>query len=406
MHLLQLVCCWFLVAGFLPWAAGGRPPEEKADMSYQAKVFVEIADACGHGCCNPIGGGACPKPIGIAQVQQVLEEHVRQLLGQAAAARSRSSRLARSKWGRPGCGHPAASSGGRIGEAANPEPLKVLSANCTSIKGAWRKLLAAKPALLILQEVRCSGTELGELARAAGCQVVYGEELEGIVLVAVFAWEGSLAKVSKCPSGQSHHVQWTVGGQKVQVRNGYFQGATAQDKQFLETELTNWLEQAELDGEPTLVAGDFNATRAELEVSGWFEAAGWFELGGTKQPATCLPSIGQPRRLDWLLASRGLQPALRGEAAVRWDLGLKPHAGQEFWVELKEKRRYQKWVPATPLAPLGQAPSYKLEPRTPCSLGLAPSYKQQAGRRPERSLGETPSYKLEPCAPCSLGQAP
>ena len=68
MHLLQLVCCWFLVAGFLPWAAGGRPPEEKADMSYQANFFVEIADVCGHGCCNPIGGGACPKPIGIAQV--------------------------------------------------------------------------------------------------------------------------------------------------------------------------------------------------------------------------------------------------------------------------------------------------------------------------------------------------
>ena len=181
---------------------------------------------------------------------------------------------------------------------------------------------------------------------------MYGEELEGIVLVAAFAWEGTLTKVSKCPTGQSHHFQWAMGGQSVQVRNGYFQGATAQDRQCTEAELTSWLEQAELYGEPTLVAGDFNATRAELEVSGWFEAAGWFELGGTGQPATCLPSKGQPRRLDWLLASRGLQPALRGEATVRWDLGLKPHAGQEFWVELKEKRQYQKWVPATPLAPL------------------------------------------------------
>jgi hypothetical protein len=118
MHLLQLVCCWFLVAGFLPWAAGGRPPEETSNLSYHANFFLEIVG------------------------QQVLEEHVRQLLGQAAAARSRSSRLARSKWVRPGCGHPAASSGGRIGEAANPGPLKVLSANCTSIKGlggsCWR----------------------------------------------------------------------------------------------------------------------------------------------------------------------------------------------------------------------------------------------------------------------------
>jgi hypothetical protein len=220
-------------------------------------------------------------------------------------------------------------------------------------------LVAAKPDLLILQEVRCSTSELAELARQEACQVVFGEEVEGGVLVAAFAWAGSLQKISRCPTGQSHHFTWQMGSQKLQVRNGYFQGAVAQDRQFAEAELASWLEQAELSGEPTLVAGDFNAVQSELEASCWYEAAGWFELGGPQQPATCLPSKGQPRRLDWLLASRGLQPALRGQATVRWDLGLKPHAVQEFWVELQEKRRYSKWVPATPLAPLEQAPSRK-----------------------------------------------
>ena len=80
---------------------------------------------------------------------------------------------------------------------------------------------------------------------------------------------------------------------------------------------TEWLEAAEVSGEPTLIAGDFNATPDELPVSRWFAAAGWQELGGLLQPATCLPSRGQPRHIDWLLASRGLRPAVRGPAVVR-----------------------------------------------------------------------------------------
>ncbi len=56
--------------------------------------------------------------------------------------------------------------------------------------------------------------------------------------------------------------------------------------------------------------------------------------------------------LDWLLASRGVLPALRGDAEVRWDLGLNPHAAQVFRVELQENRSFTKWHPATPVAPL------------------------------------------------------
>ena len=139
----------------------------------------------------------------------------------------------------PKCCQVAGCKGGRIGEAANPGPAKVLSANCTSLKGAWKKLVAAKPDLLILQEVRCSTSELAELARQEGCQVVYGEELGGGVLVAACAWAGSLQKISRCPTGQSHHFTWQMGSQKQKVRDGYFQGAVLQDRQFAEAELAS-----------------------------------------------------------------------------------------------------------------------------------------------------------------------
>ena len=63
------------------------------------------------------------------------------------------------------------------------------------------------------------------MASKAGCQVVYGEELEGMVLVAAFAWTGALQKISRSPTGLSHHCQWKIGGQSLHVRNGYFQGS-------------------------------------------------------------------------------------------------------------------------------------------------------------------------------------
>ena len=107
-----------------------------------------------------------------------------------------------------------------------------------------------------------------------------------------------------------------------------------------------------MSGDPTLIAGDFNATQAELPVSRWFAAAGWQELGGLEQPATCLPSRGQPRRIDWLLASRGLLPAIRGPAIVRWDVGVRSHAVHLVKVDLTEHRMFPKWHCATPLAPL------------------------------------------------------
>ena len=143
-------------------------------------------------------------------------------------------------------------------------------------------------------------------------------------LVAVLARTGTLSRGAKCPCGQAHHCRWQVGGQFMGVRNGYFQGGTQLARDASDRVLSEWLEAAEESGEPTLIAGDFNATQNEPPASVWFAAAGWQELGGLQQPATCLPSRGQPRRIYGLLASRGLLPAVRGLAEVRWDIGVKP----------------------------------------------------------------------------------
>ena len=127
---------------------------------------------------------------------------------------------------------------------------------------------------------------LHKLAADAGCQLVHGDEVEGEILVAVLARQGSLTKVAACPSGQTHRCRWQMGGQHLHIRNGYYQGGAQCDRDASDLVFAEWLEAAEVSGEPTLIAGDFNATQAELPISRWFTAAGWQELGGLRQPAT------------------------------------------------------------------------------------------------------------------------
>ena len=76
-----------------------------------------------------------------------------------------------------------------------------------------------------------------------------------------------------------------------------------------------------------------------------------------------------------MLASRGLLPAIRGLAAVRWDIGVKPHAVQTVKVDLTERRTFPKWHRATPLAAL-------MAERAVAPSGEVETAQQQAGLRP------------------------
>ena len=77
--------------------------------------------------------------------------------------------------------------------------MTVIVGNVTSLKGAWVKLLTAGADLLVVQEARCTAAELTDLARQQNCQVVFGAEVEGVVLVAAFAWQGGLRKGPQMP---------------------------------------------------------------------------------------------------------------------------------------------------------------------------------------------------------------
>ncbi len=75
---------------------------------------------------------------------------------------------------------------------------------------------------------------------------------------------------------------------------------------------------------PCMVFGDLNM---DLSVSpGWAAAhmAGWRDIGQGAGP-TCLPTRGQPSRLDYALANREAQ-AFVHSFQLRWDLGIPTHA--------------------------------------------------------------------------------
>ncbi len=97
------------------------------------------------------------------------------------------------------------------------------------------KLLTGETDQLVTQAARCTAGELETMPKQQKCQVVYGAEVEGCILVAAFAWQGVLQRVSNCPSGTAHHFKWQTGGQRLAVRSGYLQGATRQEKDHVET---------------------------------------------------------------------------------------------------------------------------------------------------------------------------
>ncbi len=53
-----------------------------------------------------------------------------------------------------------------------------------------------------------------------------GAEVDGAVLVAAFAWAGTLQKVAECPSGTAHTFWLRMGSQRVQMYNGHLRGTS------------------------------------------------------------------------------------------------------------------------------------------------------------------------------------
>ena len=67
---------------------------------------------------------------------------------------------------------------------------------------------------------------------------------------------------------------------------------------------------------PAIIGADLNTLLEFLPASAWFSACGWVDLNAPQ--ATCLPSQGEARRIDCLLANRNLVPLLPSQALDSW----------------------------------------------------------------------------------------
>ena len=96
---------------------------------------------------------------------------------------------------------------------------------------------------------------------------------------------------------------------------------TEQQQQELGNTLAAFLEHCEAGGAPLAVlTGDMNMTGQEAPLASWLDLCQWSD---TSDRPTCLAGK-DPRRLDWMIVSRGLQHRVTGRH-LRWDTGLATH---------------------------------------------------------------------------------
>ena len=251
------------------------------------------------------------------------------------------------RWsGRPSCGV-------RFGEAANPghPHLRLLVANVTSWRGSWRGLVAAGADVYCVQEARVpddNGSVAAAVdgARRRGLRMQLGAAGDGTHLLAFVHREGlhglrAVGMVGLAPE-QARRLQYAVlhlGGHRalhiVQVY-GHADGlAAADDNEALLIAAVSWLRS--LGGVPALLVGDFNLVLRGTSVEPLLAMAGWRDLLARAGP-TCLPSSGNPSRIDHVLANGATMEHVV-TAGLRWDLGLATHAALEVELAVEAPER-------------------------------------------------------------------
>jgi ribonuclease HI len=88
---------------------------------------------------------------------------------------------------------------------------------------------------------------------------------------------------------------------------------------------------------PALIVGDLNVSLANTAIDAPLAMAGWVDVLASAGP-TCIPSVGAPSRIDYVIASRPAAAFIKS-ASIRWDLGLATHAALlvDMEVEAAEK---------------------------------------------------------------------
>ncbi|CAK0820999.1 unnamed protein product [Prorocentrum cordatum] len=256
--------------------------------------------------------------------------------------------------------------GVRVGEASLPGPeglaATVVVANVTRWSASWRGLLAADPAVVCAQEARIPSAEAeaaAAAARARGLTLHPGQEQEGEHLLAAAhapakcqARAEPMLGLSGRHPGRLQHVAVHFGfGRAVHFLNcyGYAGGQSDRERNVnLLIEAAGWLQG--LGQAPAFLVGDLNFRIGDSGFEGVLGMAGWRDLLAAAGP-TCLPSSGEPSRIDYVLANPQALGLVQ-RVGLRWDLGIATHAA--LLVELRAEAP-ERALLRRPVAPLDGA---------------------------------------------------
>ncbi|CAK0848334.1 unnamed protein product [Prorocentrum cordatum] len=234
--------------------------------------------------------------------------------------------------------------GVRVGEALVPGPqleappatATILVANVIRWSASWRGLLAAEAQAWCIQEARIPAAEAEAAAagaRGRGMQLQLGPVHEGTHLLAAATRVGRCSARASAPQGLSgrhpgrlQHVALHFGqGRALHVMNCYGYAGGRQDidrNADLILEGVGWLRS--LGDAPALLVGDLNCRLADTGLDGLLAMAGWPDLLRAAGP-TCIPSQGEPSRIDYALANESAAGMVT-QVGLRWDFGLAMHA--------------------------------------------------------------------------------
>ena len=216
----------------------------------------------------------------------------------------------------------------RIGEAANPGPI-VLVANVTSMASAWCDLVALKWDVAMIQEARVGPNHrVMSEAREARIGVFLGPlDEDGVALVAFLVRQGHATNIAECQHLRCTGLLWQhFGCTPIRLYNLYGDATGSLDGKLETGALArSALVDAEGAGAvPSVLAGDFNMTFAELPCLHALVASNWHDLGSS---VTSAPSHGCSRRIDLLIANAGAR-SVGTSTRVDWSFGMPTHAAQ------------------------------------------------------------------------------
>jgi len=188
-------------------------------------------------------------------------------------------------------------------------------------------------------------------AREARIGVFLGPlDEDGVALVAFLVRQGHATNIAECQHLRCTGLLWQhFGCTPIRLYNLYGDATGSLDGKLETGALArSALVDAEGAGAvPSILAGDFNMTFAELPCLHALVASNWHDLGSS---VTSAPSHGCSRRIDLLIANAGAR-AVGTSTRVDWSLGMPTHAAQYIDISDSPAPSCPKWLAPKTIPP-------------------------------------------------------